>query len=191
MKQLLISATFVIAGIAARAQKTDVHFGLKGGVNFASVNVDNGVDFDSRTSFHVGGLAHIHLTRHFALQPEIMYSSQGGKSDIGGTDYKLKLNYVNVPILAQYMVGNGFRLQTGPQVGFLTTAQTKVNETENDSKDAFKNTDFSWTFGASYIGASGIGVDARYNLGISDISEGGSKAQNRVIQVGLFYQFMH
>jgi hypothetical protein len=34
----------------------------------------------------------------------------------------LRLNYINVPVL-QYMFGDGFRLQTGPQLGILTNAK--------------------------------------------------------------------
>jgi len=192
MKHSFVIVALLFIGLAVNAQKTDVHFGVKAGVNIANVKVEDAGSYDSKASFYVGGLAHIHLTQHFALQPELMYSGQGGKTTIAGTDYKLKLNYINVPVLAQYMVGNGFRLQTGPQIGFLTTAKTKVNDDETDVKDSFKGTDFSWAFGASYVSTAGFGVDARYNLGLSDISEnGGSKVKNRVVQLGLFYQFMH
>ncbi|MFT4833011.1 MAG: hypothetical protein ACI815_002675 [Psychroserpens sp.] len=40
--------------------------------------------------------------------------------------------------------------------------------------------------------ASGFGVDARYNYGISNINEDdSSKAYNRGFQVGVFYLFKH
>ena len=192
MKNSLIIVVFLFAGLALRAQKTDVHFGLKAGLNIANLNVKDASGYDSKASFYAGGLAHIHVTQHFAIQPEVMYSGQGGKTTIAGTDYKVNLNYINVPVLGQYMTGGGFRLQTGPQVGFLTTAKSKVNDDETNIKDNFKTTDFSWVFGASYQTHSGFGVDGRYNLGLSDISESNaSKVRNRVVQLGVFYQFMH
>jgi hypothetical protein len=59
-----------------------------------------------------------------------------------------------------------------------------------DDRD-FKNTDFSWAFGLGYLATSGLGVDARYNLGISNINNTSRTAdvRNSVFQFGLFYQF--
>lgn len=171
---------------AAVAQET--HFGLKAGVNASSVEVSNGTDYDGKAGLYAGGLAHIHITRHFALQPEIYYSMQGGKVD----DFKLKLNYINIPLLAQYMALDGFRLQTGPQLGILTSAKTESGDVEINRKDAYSSTDFSWVFGVGYLFPQGIGIDGRYNLGISNINDhNGAELNNRVFQVGLFYQFMH
>jgi hypothetical protein len=188
MKKLfcILSATVFFTAII-NAQTT--HFGLKGGLNSSSVKVTNGADYSSKIGFHLGGLAHIHVARHFAVQPEIVYSTQGGKD---GDNFKLNLNYINVPVLLQYMFDEGFRLQTGPQLGFLTSSKTKSGNVEVDIRDQIKSTDFSWVFGASYLFPQGIGIDLRYNLGISNISDDGSfEAMNRVVQVGLFYQFMH
>lgn len=90
------------------------------------------------------------------------------------------------------MFDEGFRLQTGPQLGFLTTAKTKSGDLEVNRKDELSSIDFSWAFGASYLCRQGLGIDARYNLGINNISEDNDfEAKNRVFQVGLFYQFMH
>lgn len=186
-KRLFIAAAIVLISSTIRAQET--HFGLKAGFNSASVKISDGEDYDSKTGFHLGGLAHIHIARHFAVQPEIVYSTQGGKD---GDDFKVKFNYINVPVLAQYMFDEGFRLQTGPQLGFLTTAKTKTGDLEVDRKDEVSSIDFSWAFGASYLFPQGIGIDARYNLGINNISEDDNfEGRNRVFQAGLFYQFMH
>jgi len=185
MKKLFVIALVSSLSVTAlQAQHTS--FGVKAGYNSSSVQIENANDYDSKSGFHVGGLAHIHVTKHFAVQPELMYSTQGGES--GNT--KLKINYINAPVLVQYMVNNGFRLQTGPQIGFLTSAEQKIGDVEVDIDDAYDAVDFSWVFGASYIFKSGIGIDARYNLGLTDISDNQSfEAKNRVLQVGLFYQF--
>ena len=185
MKQLfLVAAAWLLCTGWLYAQ--DTQFGIKAGVNASSVDITNGDDYNSKAGLHVGGLAHIHITRHFALQPELVFSMQGGED---GSE-KLKLNYINVPLLAQYMTRDGFRLQTGPQIGFLTSAESEVGDLEIDAKDDVKSVDFSWTFGAGYLFPSGFGIDARYNHGISNISDDSDfEARNRVFQVGVFYQF--
>ena len=186
MKKLLLifSATCLIT-ITSRAQA--VHFGVKAGVNLASIDHDPGDDFESKVGFHAGGLAHIHCSDRFAVQPELVYSAQGGERG----DTKANLGYINLPVLAQLMLGDGFRLQTGPQVGFMLNAKHESGDTEVDVKDQLETMDFAWVVGASYIFPKGFGVDARYNHGLTNIYENNTIEQkNRVFQVGLFYQFM-
>lgn len=183
-KFMLISAFFTFIVSSLTAQKTS--FGLKAGYNSSSVKVKDGIDYDSKSGFHAGGLAHIHIDKHFAVQPELVFSLQGGER----TNTTLRLNYLNIPVAFQYMAGEGFRLQTGPQLGFQLSAESKFGDGEVDVDDVYSTIDFSWLFGAGYIFPSGLGIDARFNLGISNISdESDFEARNRVFQLGLFYQF--
>jgi len=187
MKTYIVLLTLLFGSLTVSAQHVHPHFGVKGGLNIANLNLESDADLSSKASFYLGALAHLHISQHFAIQPELMYSGQGAK--YGETDDKINLNYINLPILAQYMTGSGFRLQTGPQVGALVSAKVKDDGNSTDIKDEYKKIDFSWVFGASYVSNSGLGIDARYNLGLSNINDGDSKIQNRVFQVGLFYQF--
>lgn len=185
MKKLFVIAVCISAGGMLFAQSPQ--FGLKAGVNLASLNVENGVDYNSRASFYAGGLVHIHVTKHFAIQPELFYSGQGAES--GNTE--IRLGYLNMPVLVQYMAGKGFRLQTGPQLGLLLSAESETGGVKLDQKDNFKSIDFTWTFGAGYLfPGTGFGIDARYNIGLSDVNDGGvGHINNRVFSAGLFYQF--
>lgn len=183
MKKIIFSALMLLLLNVAFAQHA-VQFGIKGGVNFANLKDENNSS-DAKTGFNAGALAHIHLSKSFALQPEVVYSAQGAEYANG----KMRLNYINIPVLAQYMFGNGFRLQTGPQLGILTTSEFKSGHAETDV-DNLKNTDVAWSFGASYLSNMGLGIDGRYNLGLTDVSKN-SDLKNRVWQLGLFYQFRH
>jgi hypothetical protein len=185
MKKLCIACLATLfAAIVAQGQNT--HFGIKAGLNLASVDIDEIADYDSKAGLHGGLLAHIHITDHFAIQPELVFSCQGGKKP----DDRLKLSYLNIPVMAQYMVNDGFRIQTGPQVGFLVSAEQEFGNIEVDQDKYFKTIDFAWAIGAGYIFKSGFGIDARYNFGITDISEDNNfESKNRVFQVGVFYQF--
>jgi hypothetical protein len=180
---VLLTSTFVFA---------QPKFGLKGGLNLATTTnseVQGGRDY--RLGFHLGGLAHIHLSPEVGLQPEVVFSSQGAKYTLSsGEEHNLVLNYVNIPLQLQYMFDNGFRLQTGPQVGILVDAKDKLNGNETGffTSDDFKKTDFSWSFGLGYLTYSGFGVDGRYNLGLSNINDfGTATVHNNVFQIGVFY----
>jgi hypothetical protein len=188
----VLSFSAILLNAQARHNDMEPHveLGLKGGLNIANLHNENSTNPDSKAAVYLGGLAHIHLTKYLAVQPEIMFSGQGASQTIMGTDYKLTLNYVTLPVLAQFMVGNGFRLESGPQLGILAAAHSKVEGTSTDVKDNYKGVDFGWVFGLGYLTHSGFGLDARYNLGVSNINDVNStNINNRVFAVGIFYQF--
>lgn len=191
MKHLCLVAAGLLVVTTLAAQRTTTQFGIKGGVNIANLKIDDAGDGDSRTGFHIGGLAHIHIAPKFAVQPEVMFSTQGRRDMVAGNELETNLSYINIPVLAQYMTGSGFRLQTGPQLGILVDAEAGMDEgTKTDVGDRYKTPDISWVFGAGYLTNSGFGFDARYNLGLSNINDAGSRdIKNRVWQFGVFYQF--
>ena len=201
MKIYLVAATvgILMAGSAgtASAQQGDIKIkhvalGVKGGLNVYNIHNDNSIEYDPRIGFHLGLLGHIHLNKQFAMQPEIVYSAQGAKYTVSGNEVKLNLDYINIPVMFQYMFDNGFRVQAGPQVGFLMSAKSKTNNASVDIKDDLKKVDFALGIGVGYVRPStGFGVDARYNFGISNIDKDNSspKTTNGGFQLGVFYLF--
>lgn len=199
MKKLVLVMSLSISVMLAKAQH--VEFGLKAGLNISNLQVKNS-DFKAKAGVYGGLLAHIHLNKSWALQPEVVFSQEGAKYTgvgnntvpIGTFEHKANLNYLNVPVLVQYMVGPGFRLETGPQLGLLLSAKDEVkNGGSIDVKDNISSTNFSWAFGAGYLTSVGVGFDVRYNAGLSNISDinNGKKTHNNVFQLGVFYQFGH
>lgn len=197
MKKLLLFALVPIFGIVNKSTAQNVEFGVKGGLNISGLHYTLDNSLNSRVSIYLGALAHIHINKTWAVQPELTYSLQGATQVIDGNDVTWRLNYVNIPILLQYMFENGFRLQTGPQLGLLASAKLKEGGTITDVKNNYATADFSWSFGAGYLTSSGLGIDARYNLGVNNINNNSfnnsnnnsGMLYNRVFQIGLFYQF--
>ncbi|MER3465437.1 MAG: PorT family protein, partial [Chitinophagaceae bacterium] len=118
---------FIIAAFLSSsfAFAQTAQFGIRAGANLANITSNQGTSSTARVGFHAGLLAHIHVAPSIAIQPEAVYSSQGFKYvyDAGGRyngEHSVELDYVNIPILFQYMPGSGFRLETGPQLGILT-----------------------------------------------------------------------
>lgn len=185
---IFISAIFLM--FTAKAQNT--YFGVKGGLNASSLHYDDNRSSDTKIGFNVGAFAHIHASNTWAIQPEVIYSLEGAKSTLTGSNNKqtTDLNYINVPILLQYFFDNGFRLEGGPQIGFLLSAKTKVGSVSVDN-NGLKSTSFSIPLGVGYLTSTGVGFDARYVFGLSDINDdkNGPTVQSNVFQFGIFYQF--
>lgn len=179
----MILAAMAAFGLSnVNAQETA--FGVKAGVNFASLTGDN-EGLDGLTSFHLGGVANIGVSEKFSVQPEVLYSMQGASYDGG----EIKLDYINVPVLAKFMVAEGFSIEAGPQIGFLVSAK----EDGEDLKDFVKGTDFSGVLGVGYKLTSGLNFGARYNVGMSNIIdsdlEDAGELKNGVIQLSVGFMF--
>ena len=163
-----------------------VSFGVKVGINFASVSGDDVDNFDGRTGINIGGVVNIPVSEKFSVQPELVYSSQGFTGEESGIDYTGKLDYINVPILADFKFGDGFSLQAGPQIGFNITDKIEA-EGESESIDA-ESIDFGGVLGAQYRMKTGLFFQARYALGFSDIVED-ADAKNGVLSISVGYFF--
>ena len=123
-----------------------------------------------------------------------------------------KLDYINVPFMLHGYVVKGLSLNAGVQVGFLTKVKwsgkqvkaflneehgtivpsepsqmSTMNEFIIKNTDAFHKVDISVPLGASYEFMNVV-LDARYNLGLTKVSKGGS-SKNRVFMVTLGYKF--
>jgi len=185
MKKIMLVAIAVMTFGFASAQ--NVKFGVKGGVNFANLGGD--ADGSSFTGFNVGSLAEIKLLDKFAIQPEILYSLQGSDFSENGFDDKLKISYLNIPVMAKYYVIKKLSVEAGPQIGFLLSAK----EDGEDVKDDFKSLDFGFNFGVGYDITESFFAGVRYNLGLLNIADNVNgdnfKTNNNVFSISVGYKF--
>ncbi|MEJ2113203.1 MAG: porin family protein [Flavobacteriaceae bacterium] len=212
---LIIAVVALCFNLNAQSSSTSdegIKFGIKAGVNFASITGDETDDLSGLTGFHFGAVLDISISEKFSVQPELLYSTQGAEyKDSDAYDGKFKLNYINIPVMAKYYVAEGFSIQAGPQIGFNTSAKDEYKYTgvdpgfsddsgTDDIKDFVKGTDFGINFGLGYEMQTGLNFSARYCLGLSDINDlpdnidpgfsvGDIKNQNGVFQISVGYMF--
>jgi len=194
MKKL---ALLILAGISFATANAQFAFGIKAGANFSNVSGNglDGISTSTLTGFNGGFYVRLPLGHGFAIQPELVYSGQGFKTDVSDVTVTEHENYINFPILLKYTHFSGLFLETGPQFGYLMTANEKAQGVSEDNKNSFNAADVAWVFGIGFkIPATPLAVDARYNLGISNIASndnaGGSSSSsihNGVFQIGLMY----
>ena len=201
MKKITLTLLGLVAFSTSALAQQEVKFGPKAGVNFASINgkvTEEGETFEfnkGQTGFYVGAFAEIKFNDKFAIQPELLYTVQGGgaeesgSSTIMGETYsfesksKWNLHYINIPIMAKYYVIPSVAIEAGPYVGFNIKSEFEddyseiasgVSMSQKDTYDFKKGTnsvDFGLGFGASYNMDNGFFVGARYNLGLAKISK--------------------
>lgn len=185
MKRIAMIMLLVCAGATAAVAQASVALGIKGGLNFANVDTSTpGAAYNSRTGYHAGAFANIKFTK-LAIQPELIYSVQGSDVSSATSPGALELSYVNIPILLKFYLIGGLNLQAGPQFGFLTSA----TQAGTDVKSFLKGSDTSIALGAGFD-ISNFVIDARYNMGLSEINDaaGSNAAKNQVFQLSVGFK---
>lgn len=231
---LVIVSNFVFC---AKAQNPVGTFSLK---PMAGVNISKfaNADFDiyhTKTGFTGGIELEYGVNRWLGVSAGLLYSQQGVKIDgsayaitqdtefiyynVTKTDGKMKCDYINLPIMANFYVPSikGLAVKAGIQIGFLASDKISV-ETKNaimsssleDNKlynlndypqtsmtseyvcrsGVCKSIDFGIPLGLSYE-YKNIILDARYYIGFTQIdkTENPDTAQNRYLSITLGYRF--
>ena len=173
----MLIAAFMVASIGAFAQHSVGSFTIQPKVGLNIANVTDADDADPRIGFVGGAELEYQATDIFSITGGVLYSMQGAKAD----DETLKLDYINIPILANVYVTKGLAVKLGIQPAF------NVNSKEGSADVDAKSFDFSIPVGLSYE-FSNVVLDARYNWGLTKISENGD-SKNSVFQITLGYKF--
>lgn len=195
MKKILLMAVVMLASVASYAQQAVGTFTLqpKIGMNVASLTKSDGAD--PRIGLAAGVEAEYQATDIFSVSAGVIYSMQGNKYDYDVLGKKTvtktnKLDYINIPILANVYVVKGLAVKLGIQPAFKVNDQIKTSVDEGSTTadvDKAESFDFSIPVGLSYE-YSNVVFDARYNFGVTNIADGGD-SKNSVFQFTLGYKF--
>jgi len=192
MKKTFLTKTIFVAFLLAAvsfASYAQIRIGVRAGANLARISGDDDDDNAMKFGFHVGGMVHIPIQGRLCFQPEVLFSGKGTQSK-EESDYKLSLNYVDIPILFNYRLENGIYVEAGPTVGVLVSAKTKFDGDSEDVKDSFKASDIGAAIGAGYRADMGFSLGIRYQLGISNIADDDDfSLRNNVLMFTIGYLF--
>lgn len=207
MKQKFSLVTiFCILATFAHGQLRDNMTGIKGGVNFTNLYVDDVDDENMKIGFNVGVYNRTQFTDNIGIQPELLFTQKGselhydGGIFTGSGKYKFNLNYLELPVLFVANFGN-FNIHLGPYAALLISAKIKDEDDDGDIQDIeeLDRDDFN-TFDAGLAG--GIGFDfpggifgVRYNYGFNEIGKSSaagqatSNSKNSALQIYLGFGF--
>ena len=178
MKNVFIIILLILSGHIVKAQSgRHTNFGIKAGAQAAKLG-QPAINWDTRYSWHAGILAHIHMSRHFAIQPELLFSTKGSNAQYSGLIYqevKYNLNYLDVPVLAVFKLGDVGEIHLGGYASYLLNANITykgdlANGASEIDKDNLKSFDYGFSGG---MGANfgNVQVGARYNFGFVEIAD--------------------
>ena len=217
MKKIMMIAAMMVATLGAVAQNEVGQLTLqpKVGMNISKIT---GSNLNSKVGLVAGFEAEYGVAKNFGISLAALYSMQGAKKDLkanNGTsvDVKFNLDYINIPVLAQYYIVPGLAVKAGIQFGFNVRNKVKVGTNiagynlkddcsmdefldmaralgESIPSDAkFQKFDLSIPVGLSYEYEDFV-LDARYNIGTSKlIKNDPDSSKNGVFQLTIGYKF--
>ena len=140
-----------------------------------------------RTGIVLGVEGEYYATEWLGIAGGVNYAMQGWKYEIPNVTTVMKLNYINIPLVANFYVVKGFALKTGVQFGFLLTAK----QNEDDWKSNAEKFNFAIPVGISYEFNNFV-IDARYNFAVSPVNKvrnDDNRWRSDLMQLTLGYKF--
>lgn len=196
----------IITGMTATQVAGDTYSGYnKAGVYFgAYVNLPisrkQNINNDSIVIFEKGKNNDTIFFDHWEIQMEIDYVQKGSrvnpKESNGYDSYKLRLNYVEIPIVVKYVLTKKWMFEAGLSYGYLIHNQEEKDDIILEGKPFNKHA-LSSIFGAYYSINKKLKVNFRFNdslIPVREHSSGAKRFFNRgqysdAICLSLQYQF--
>jgi hypothetical protein len=180
--------TSIVLGLSAISATGQIKYGFTGGVNRSTI-VSTEIPNYYITGFDVGVTSEFSISKRFYLSPQLLYMTRGKAIDETGN---LRLQYLNLPLLAGYKINNHFEALAGPTFGYLLDAFPSIF---NGLIRRF-DTGLSGSIRYRFNSRSGIDLSYLYSLyGVykhehvvdSQTYLLPEKANNQSFQISLFY----
>jgi hypothetical protein len=195
MKYTLVCMALFLTFVA-NAQ--NFHFGPKLDLNYSALKGD-GVKNKYSAGFQIGGFAEYSFTKHWSIQPELLYTwnpykksndfltyyNNSGRSAAGTN---INLAYVSVPVLARYNFNKYLSVMAGPQFSYLIFEDEDLLK---EDRKAFEKTEVSANLGVQ-VNLDKVGFYARYNKGFTDINDVDDRYtwKSSHVQIGIAVRIM-
>ena len=218
---MMMIAAMMVATLSANAQFEPGTFSIqpKIGMNLSKVSnmpsIGEGsfkLDRSLLAGAVIGAEAEYQIAKPFSLAAGLQFSMQGCQWEdkdfkiegekIEVKDTKIELNYINLPIVANFYLFKGFAIKGGVQFGYLVGANAKSTQKggsytvsiDESVKDNCNKFDVSIPVGVSYqVPTIPIYIDARAIFGLSDIGkkelDADVNSKNQVFQLTVGYKF--
>lgn len=185
---------FIIVGVLVFSTKVaaqGIIGGAKLGLAFSSLEASGDEQFPVRVGLNSGLLLQVASSDLFALHTEFCFARHGGKGSrklISSSDsllrhIQLKLDYIEVPLLARFTIGETVRLSaySGFLMGFLIGLQEQytsftyqhqqwkpISSGKSRDRTSYQDSNIGWIIGSS-VEYNNAFLEFRYTRGFSDI----------------------
>ncbi|WP_159451746.1 porin family protein [Pedobacter africanus] len=161
-------AVMVITAGAVKAQDTGLTFGLKAGLNYATLptSLKDVTDKKGKVGYNLGAFARVGKTIYF--QPELNYVTFKSAYNYASNTYKPKFNQLNLPLMVGYKLINtealNLRISAGPDLSYT------LNKAQGPTGLDYKKFNAGGVINAG-VDIGSLTIDARYSRGLTKINK--------------------
>lgn len=202
MKKFILTLALIAVAFSVKAQApVPANWGIRAGLTLTTYSSNtyelSTISNPLQPGFYIGGFADWEkVVGNFGVSIEADFTTMGqrGKDSATGIIYSRTGYHLLIPAIAKYGFLDGrLHVGVGPQLGICFGGKDKTrsgNSTAyvNWDKSDFNVFDFAFVFSADFMITTKIGVEARYNLGLTNNFRNVGSA-NRGLEFGVFYQF--
>jgi Outer membrane protein beta-barrel domain len=195
----VLLAVLVMAGTQLFAQSFQL--GIKGGGNlsdFLSAQNQNQTSYSALAGWNAGVFVNFWLGNHFAIAPEVLYSTGGAgiktttttPNGIINVNNDLNLRYISLPLMAKLRFTGGFYMEAGPQVSLNVSSSAWEDQSV---RHLTNNAELGAAAGIGYQSPIGLGVSLRYSVGLTTVDNtsnatwGDVNLRNSTFSLDLFW----
>lgn len=198
MKKYFVTLLVAALSFSAKAQFS---LGVKGGLNFSHLSVDNGqISSTTLPGYQIGLWTRI--GKGFYVQPEVYLGSSGSNFNFQynqsnqtvAESGKVRFTTLNVPLLLGQSFGLSklnFRLMAGPMYSYFLNSNENFSQNIKNAYQDFgnyRNSTLGYQAGAG-IDVLNFSVDLRYEGGLTEINPAYGQRQN-LWHLSLGYKFL-
>ncbi len=202
MKKTVIIAFLCFLGFSQIQAQSKFRPGIRAGLNASRFTQTSDVNerYYRKTDFYAGIYAGLHLSKYYALQPEVVYSRQGsGREYIDFNnvihDTKINTSYLSLSLANKFTFGK-FNFHLGPVLDIkindrnkkLGSTYTSTNYYRQTDSDLISEIDMGFFVGAGFNFTKNVGAELRIKKGFIPVFDNFDE-NNVVIQAGLTYTF--
>jgi hypothetical protein len=192
MKKILLTLSILAAtaSFASAQILPTFQFGVKAGLNLASLNYSNPVFNAGNQAGYLGGVWARFGALGFNFQPELYLTEKNVSISENGAETKAHFTSVDLPLLLGGKVGAfgvGIRFYTGPVVSFAVNKDQSIS---GDVRKAvsldYKDQNLAWQVGAG-VDIKQLSIDLRAEGGITEQTYGYSHTRVSLLNLSLGY----
>lgn len=161
------------------SSKSPVTFGVKAGFNASALSTGKADNADNNQKLklgsHIGVFVNIPVAAKFSVQPELLFSQMGSKTEgkytygsslgnqfiIQEFNYKTNLNYLVLPVMVQYRILPQLYVEAGPEFGLLLGGKVEGDQRAQNTYNGTVS-----TYNESFSNKISMDLYNRFNFGI-------------------------
>lgn len=199
--RFLMLALVLVTGVEIATAQEGFNCGIKAGIN-ASTQSEIGNICDNNdliAGFNGGLIGRYGFNDWLGVRSGLDFQMKGTLCENTGTDLTNRLNYLLLPVKAEFSAGEkaGFKnrqrlfFATGPYAGYLLNAK-QINGDVKTDLDLYNDFDWGWSFEIGYqipvMKSNALQFSLNYDMGISEVADD-SKSENKSASLNISWLF--